>query len=388
MQRHGPTDACVAVVAALVDLFGADYVYIVSKCGAKTQRGTIVWLNHYDFCERTGLRPDHVIFCVNRTGIEGDNLDVTFSPVAPPTGVQLEELCTATGRTAEQLCSYFGSAQEATASSQLSGTSGGCGKGVVARALCLTHFIDDRSECLDSVFFDGWLATEQAGGLAAAAQHGAMLRFGCTAGSKLPAHAAQALGWTAVSQRSPALTQQSKAEPATAESLWNAMTQEQQLMWPKLQHLRERQPSPPRGKPSAEKQAEMLDAKRKEKELKGCVGADLWGALLAYESASKRPPKAAVVRPSCVKQTPPIENQRAKWVGPAFQEVRALWQQRLEVDWACHDWIDVARLFGLSASVAALDAQSNAMITCHCCNGAGSVIVIGCCPLCDGLGKV
>jgi hypothetical protein len=175
MQARGPTDACVSTVTGLVGLFGAENVFVVSKCGAHVQRATVIWLRHYDVFQRTGLRPENVVFCQNRSGIEGEGTGITWGPVSPPTGRALEELCEATGRAASTLLSFFGDAKLATAAVPLPGlTSAHCGKGVVARQLRLTHFIDDRAECLHSVFFEGWLAAPE--GSAGGAAAGAMLR--------------------------------------------------------------------------------------------------------------------------------------------------------------------------------------------------------------------
>lgn len=40
--------------------------WLLSKCGPNVQRRSLRWLRHHRFHERTGLRPDHVIFCRRR----------------------------------------------------------------------------------------------------------------------------------------------------------------------------------------------------------------------------------------------------------------------------------------------------------------------------------
>ncbi len=54
------------VIAQLVaDRFGGR-VYLVSKCGAATEKKTKKWLQHNQFFAKTGVRPEHVRFCRKR----------------------------------------------------------------------------------------------------------------------------------------------------------------------------------------------------------------------------------------------------------------------------------------------------------------------------------
>jgi hypothetical protein len=166
MQSRPPTSDCIAVVSALVHLFGAEHTFIVSKCGDTMRRATVVWLRHFDFLAKTGILPSHVTFCTNRSGIEGEGLELSWSPLAAPEERALEELCEATGRAADEVRGWFGDgmARVASAAVPLEGMqTANCGKGVVARDLRLTHFIDDRAECLHSVFFEGFLAVPPEG---------------------------------------------------------------------------------------------------------------------------------------------------------------------------------------------------------------------------------
>lgn len=161
MQSRPPTARCIAVVSALVDLFGTEHTFIVSKCGEHMQRATVVWLRHFEFFTKTGILPSHVVFCSNRSGIEGEGLDLSWHPISAPDESRLEELCAATGRTVAEARTWFGDGMATVASAAVpldSMETSNCGKGVVARALRLTHFIDDRAECLHSVFFEGFLA--------------------------------------------------------------------------------------------------------------------------------------------------------------------------------------------------------------------------------------
>jgi hypothetical protein len=58
----------VAVLARLVRERFGDNVFIVSKCGARTEAKTLHWLHHNGFFKQTGISPDHVRFCRTREG--------------------------------------------------------------------------------------------------------------------------------------------------------------------------------------------------------------------------------------------------------------------------------------------------------------------------------
>lgn len=60
----------VASIAALVQAF-AGRVWLVSKCGPRTQERTLRWLQGHDFYRRTGIDPDHVRFCRERADKRG-----------------------------------------------------------------------------------------------------------------------------------------------------------------------------------------------------------------------------------------------------------------------------------------------------------------------------
>jgi hypothetical protein len=83
-------------VADLFGLFGGR-VWLISKCGARTQAKTIEWLTHHRFAERTGILPENWRFCRQRpekavhaaelglTHFVDDKLDVheALRPVVP-----------------------------------------------------------------------------------------------------------------------------------------------------------------------------------------------------------------------------------------------------------------------------------------------------------------
>jgi hypothetical protein len=57
-------------IAILVRAFEGR-VWLVSKCGPRTQERTLRWLRGHDFYRRTGLFPDHVRFCRERADKRG-----------------------------------------------------------------------------------------------------------------------------------------------------------------------------------------------------------------------------------------------------------------------------------------------------------------------------
>ena len=55
-----------AVKELVANVFGPEKVFLVSKCGVKMQEKTREWLRHHKFYELTGVREDHVHFCLER----------------------------------------------------------------------------------------------------------------------------------------------------------------------------------------------------------------------------------------------------------------------------------------------------------------------------------
>ncbi len=43
-----------------------DRIFLISKCGQRTQEKTLRWLDHHQFCNITGIGRDHVRFCRER----------------------------------------------------------------------------------------------------------------------------------------------------------------------------------------------------------------------------------------------------------------------------------------------------------------------------------
>jgi len=55
---------CIETVRDIVAKYGSDNVFIVSKCGTKTQQRTRHWLAHNRFYEATGMLAGNVHFCL------------------------------------------------------------------------------------------------------------------------------------------------------------------------------------------------------------------------------------------------------------------------------------------------------------------------------------
>lgn len=54
------------VVPALVDRFGVEQTWIVSKCGPQIQNRTMQWFDRHRFFDRTGIKKENVRFCLQR----------------------------------------------------------------------------------------------------------------------------------------------------------------------------------------------------------------------------------------------------------------------------------------------------------------------------------
>jgi hypothetical protein len=61
-----PYEGMFDVVPGLVDLFGGQ-VWLVSKAGPRVQEKTRHWLSHHAFFERTGIPPQNLRFCLERS---------------------------------------------------------------------------------------------------------------------------------------------------------------------------------------------------------------------------------------------------------------------------------------------------------------------------------
>ena len=61
-----PVDGAVEGVRTLVECFGQEHVFLVSKAGAWMQIKTRKWLGHTNFFEVTGVNPAHIAFCLER----------------------------------------------------------------------------------------------------------------------------------------------------------------------------------------------------------------------------------------------------------------------------------------------------------------------------------
>lgn len=61
-QMEGAYDS----VRELVEMFGTENVYLVSKCGKKMQEKSAKWLKYQRFYEITGVQEENVFFCFKR----------------------------------------------------------------------------------------------------------------------------------------------------------------------------------------------------------------------------------------------------------------------------------------------------------------------------------
>ena len=158
IRRCQISDKCVAAVKALVDMFGRQNTYIVSKCGASVQQASVAMLGSNDFYARTGLDPGNAYFCYARSGNAEGELKMLAMELPP---------YVADG-SAEAL-GFGPDGAKVTDSTTV-------GKGAVAKVARLTHLIDDRDDCLMSFYREGHLAT-----LDEPRDHGALLHFGLMA---------------------------------------------------------------------------------------------------------------------------------------------------------------------------------------------------------------
>ncbi|KAL3904257.1 MAG: hypothetical protein SGILL_010139, partial [Bacillariaceae sp.] len=141
LEKITPSLECVEAVRRLVELFGAENTFILSKCSRPTQFATVAYLSRSieggpSFFDSTGILPHNVLFCTRRSG-GGPGKD---------SEVKMENLV---AETASDSYNASGVARTAV---------GDVGKGLIARYFQLTHFIDDREECLLSDMFEGHLA--------------------------------------------------------------------------------------------------------------------------------------------------------------------------------------------------------------------------------------
>ncbi len=64
--RAKPFPDCFETIRLLIEKFGKENVFIISKCGEKVQRKSREWLEHNHFFSITGFVPDHIHFCLER----------------------------------------------------------------------------------------------------------------------------------------------------------------------------------------------------------------------------------------------------------------------------------------------------------------------------------
>ena len=163
VAARAPTRECVAAVRALVGLFGAEHVFILSKCGSRMQQATVTFLlaplggddgdggggASANFFDATGLLPGNVVFCTQRSG--GVGRAVNFAPLRAPEPHIFPAL------DAAALAARWERGLSRAARARPRVADGDVGKGVVAAKLALTHLVDDRDDCLRSFLCEGHL---------------------------------------------------------------------------------------------------------------------------------------------------------------------------------------------------------------------------------------
>ena len=144
---------CIAPIAKLVRKFGPENTFILSKCGTEMQRKTVLMLDDGDFFGRTGLPRGNVYFCGARAGVTIGKDSVPYdAAMAQLRGAKLKFRPLDDGEAGGPQVGFV----------SVPGLEAGLavGKGGVARALRLTHMIDDRQDCLASFYGEGFLGQD------------------------------------------------------------------------------------------------------------------------------------------------------------------------------------------------------------------------------------
>ena len=129
LESKHPTVECAEACRFLAsEIFGPENTYILSKCKSRVQKATVKFLNNpmesldnQSFLEYTGIPARNVLFCFQRSG---GNAPVRLVPLQERDGPRVADDNTV-------------------------------GKGAIAATLGLTHMIDDREDCLLSLFWEG-----------------------------------------------------------------------------------------------------------------------------------------------------------------------------------------------------------------------------------------
>lgn len=64
--RAKPFPNCFETIKRLIEKFGKENVFIISKCGEKVQKKSRQWLDYNHFFSITGFVPEHIHFCLER----------------------------------------------------------------------------------------------------------------------------------------------------------------------------------------------------------------------------------------------------------------------------------------------------------------------------------
>eukprot|EP01062_Namystynia_karyoxenos_P038180 TRINITY_DN27733_c0_g1_i2.p1 TRINITY_DN27733_c0_g1~~TRINITY_DN27733_c0_g1_i2.p1 ORF type:complete len:397 (+),score=83.89 TRINITY_DN27733_c0_g1_i2:100-1290(+) len=206
--RRPLAEDAAAALHALVRRFGPAGVFLVSKAGPTMALATLVWLHLNNAYERTGLLRCNVRFCRKRCGNQGRDAELVWAPLRPGDSA-LRDMAEAAG------CTVDAQALVATAAVPAAPGRDQVGKGVVCAALGVTHFIDDRPDCLLSVLGEPHPDVIPAGRPAVRA----LLLFGGDADRPLPT-ARQLLAEICTERRArPATPPRSAAQPCAVEDV-------------------------------------------------------------------------------------------------------------------------------------------------------------------------
>ena len=163
--------SCIVPICMLVRKFGPENTFILSKCGEAMMMKTVKMLNDECFFEQTGLLRENVIFCTQRWGICIGKEVIPFDAAMQQFRRGRVRFHPLGARDGPRVGSVVVPRLEASL---------GVGKGGVARALRLTHMIDDRQDCLASFYGEGHLGLHLDGSDEVA---GAVMHFGSKASS-------------------------------------------------------------------------------------------------------------------------------------------------------------------------------------------------------------
>jgi hypothetical protein len=61
-----PFTNCFEIIKKLINFYGKENIFIISKCGEKVQKKSLEWLEHKNFFSFTGFLSSNIYFCLER----------------------------------------------------------------------------------------------------------------------------------------------------------------------------------------------------------------------------------------------------------------------------------------------------------------------------------